>query len=31
VVQALDTRLTVALHVAEEITSSQPNLENRVF
>jgi integrase len=31
VVQALDARLTVALHVAEEITSSQPNLENRVF
>jgi hypothetical protein len=31
VVQTLDTRLTLALHVAEEITSAQPNLENRVF
>jgi hypothetical protein len=31
VVQTLDKRLTLALHVAEEIASAQPNLENRVF
>jgi hypothetical protein len=31
VVQTLDRRLTLALHVAEETTSAQPNLGNRVF
>ena len=29
-VQTLDRRLTLALHVAEETTSAQPNLGNRV-
>jgi hypothetical protein len=31
VVQALDTRLTLALHVAEEITRAELNPRNRVF
>jgi integrase len=31
VVQALDTRLTLALHVAEATTRAAPNLGNRVF
>ena len=31
VVQALDTRLTLALHVAEATTRAEPNLGNRVF
>ena len=31
VVQALDTRLTLALQVAETTTRAEPNLGNRVF
>ena len=31
VVHALDTRLTLALHVAEATTRAEPNLGNRVF
>jgi hypothetical protein len=31
VVQALDTRLTLALQVAEATTRAEPNLGNRVF